>query len=364
MSDLRILRDSYAEVKRLAFFREIVETCKEGHIYFFDLITSLEERVQRVKTFWQGYVREVKDDGGFIQFSRKHKVAINYLKIAHLLEWVKVYVTRLIITVYGDTLHQLPREENIFRLSIHEKCLFLKRLLMTDLDCMIPLLGVIKNGHQDYGSIKEQYKDNLITFLYDKKEKSSSVYTRKKIDEVVTKVRSWKDRVLDHRVSPRLSWYIDLGLLEYDGEKYELLRTGELLFDEMRSLYFLDDGWFHNDFFNLLSKVYEENLGKRWAELGIKSRQWQELVHEDRTSIFMNLLEEGFSKFSEETLKRMSATSFLDYGCISTLVDRGIKGCTFKTLEGLLEDMSTKPRPLIYYYWSEYRGNGYIRKEI
>lgn len=320
------------------------------------LINKLEEWAQVNNIYLKKYV----NSSGEITRTIRHNAAIRYLKLAEDLDFVTKSGEMYGITKYGQVLVNIPKiTNNRFELDLFEICIFLRRILLKDLDGLTPVFGILNSGSGIQAEIQAEYKAKLLDVLKSKEKKCKDLSEKIPYREHIDKIQRWTNekKYLENLVPPRLNWLLDLKLIDWGKYKstltYELNNAGSRMAKELFLLNETDDTneeWFENGYYSAFYEAYKSDLPKMKSFKGYSANI--------RKKIIRSYITEAFPIFKWEKIPRMTLSVFFEYTCTKLLIKEGIV-CGFNDLKEELERIAAFEKS-IQFRWIPSKNDGFL----
>ena len=224
----------------------------------------------------------------------------------------------------GDVLAVLPTEENPFKLSIAQRHLMLKRLIVTDYDYLGALIGTltIKRGEE-----WELFREKVNTLW----KRKIDLALNENLDHVIrlrnaiATTQNWKKdprRFYSENIkATRLEWLVDLRLLRRWNQKANsiILRNGSCKILQ-RGL--IGPDWVRRSYTSEFARCYSNSMVQ-------PIMNWLELSEQRRRETLSMLLAESMNLFRPfKTVNKISANQFLEYSS-SKLLESGIVASSY-----------------------------------
>ena len=369
---LRQIGVSFSQVQRLAIIRELVRLASKGYTKK-EIILAIEDYCNNTKKAFSNYLRQIgikewnEGGRGFVKRTIRHRDAEKYLRVVASMKLIEARGDLLLPTVYGDVIIALRsnNNENPYALIPKERFFFTKFLLMRDIDQLGIIISLLRKQVMDKEEMAKHFKNMFIEVISKRLKVCESPFQREKLQKILYDVYRWPERWSDspirHRVESRFGWLADLGLARYEREngkgrgRYVLVLNSDFdyLFQDIEKIPFMNldksrfDYFIHHDFHYKYTKLFFKNVTLRWKDLS------PEKIRDNLKS----LLSECLSKFG--TVGTISAISAIEYICCA-LASKGILASFYDIMDSL-QKIGEILGPNYRFFWSEYRGDGFIK---
>jgi len=342
MFEVRRIKVSFSHTRLLRIFSII---CKYAYEHHGTIIPNVDcpQIVDEIKNRFGGRYR-------------KPSIIIDYLKTAEAMGLLSSYLgRRFFLTDYGLLIAcgVLEDDLNNLYLSSFEKMFYLQTLIRKDLDYLYVIstilpkfqflikgaLQVLFMSRSRLGSlekIREEFKEKL-------KQRIDSLYKSAEGRKLLTKVDEWKERTLNHRISSRIFWLVELMFEDHFVPKAIDKYTDEIIQKVERLHESLDKIEFSINYDELVDNIFPEIY---LYTFGIKTK----------ADIDNNLIKNEIKKNISEYWEKMSSLEIKNFGNrISALPFLLLLQMKFLSL-GIALSMDT----IIKFFRKEMTNEGYI----
>lgn len=326
------------KVRRLGYFCQLTKILRKYKTAPFALIIKdIEKWSVENKEFLKAYDEEIpsprrRDSNGEIIPvgeiipSVKHEDAKRYIRTANEIGLITNVGTRWFNTKRGNSLAETTYGENPFDITLHQKGLFLKYLLLEDYDYILTI-SKMKNYRGEEAQI--EFRKNVKNRLKIKMESESNIVHLKKVHDDLDKWKKDPKKYFDESINAtRIEWFWDLKALDWD--------------DKNKKYKFKED--FNNSFLiqyplteNLINNEYYANFYNFYKEF-FKSNEikyWENIPEKNKTRLLSSYLDECHRLFGSVGYWKISALQFFEYTCQALLFDKNIIS-GFEVLENSL----------------------------
>lgn len=349
------------KVRRLGYFLQIVKEVGETSLAEETLLARLTSWAENNANFLNQYI----DSTGVIRQSTKSTSARRYLSSALQIELVAKIGREYKLTKHGKVLSLFTSEGNLspFLLTLKQKCFLLNKLLLFDLDYLIPLLQLLRKlGKCTLSSLQDEFREAVLSWSGIKSNSIFSEESRKRNEllRVENRIKSWckPKKYIEHIVPPRIHWFLDLQLIDWDfykkTRKFALSKKGNIFLSHLpqtQNHLYVDCDWLENDYFeDFILAFSPESAITRFSQL----------PHKKQHEIMHNFLKRSFDVFGATDVLRIAASQFLYYTCVELAITNKI-ACGVNDLKQSLNKISSSGKSY-YFYWSAQQNDGHITK--
>jgi len=334
--EYRAVEGTNTKVRRLAYLTAIVSLLGRSGLGERALLTRLMRWGQRSKTWLEDYWVQT----GEVTSTYRNSAGGRYLHFATNLGLVASISGVYRVTRVGLVLWELVKgyaaDRNPFYLTKSERLFYAHLLLERDADILLTIADcLLAQPGSSLAQIQRSFQSELINRLNKKIGVSQDERLRQRLLDRRAEVERWRkpERYVEHIVPPRLSWLLDLDVLEpgsFSRHRFLGTEAGIRFLSAVPRLggdHFSDvtDEWLQTSFWSAASALL--NLGPL-----VDWNQLDDQMHSE----LVQLLAEAFKQFQYTVVPKVSLTQILLYLSIRFMLEHRIEVSSM-TLRNWLE---------------------------
>jgi len=325
ISNILRLTNSHVKTRRLYYLYKIAQLLQaKNTLSKQTLITDLKKWAEENKNHLRNHI----DQTGEISTL---KAGERYLNLSKELGLISFVGTQFVNTIDGTVLSKFKSvNEEPYKLFCELKCFLLKKLLEKDFDYLVPIASLImKEEDVNFLRFKERFSRHL--------KASRLLGTPVEGLMLLREMEKWKSPekfFQEHIFAPRIGWFLDLELLDW--EKFKAKSKIEFT-DQTREFLMKLESTKQNKLLEYLDNNYYNqfaNVGK----IG-KFDRLSELPDKQKKRKIVEYLQRVFSDFETTLTKSISSRSFFEYtACYALCREQLI--CERKDMERAILEIS------------------------
>jgi len=258
-------------------------------------------------------------------------------------------------TKAGEVLSSLPREENPFKLTLSQKHLIFKHLLVRDHDYLVSLLAAVIA--QSEGEEWSRFQTGVMQIWKKKVRMAKSQSEYLALHDAFDTIRSWKRNPKRHYhediKATRIEWLLDLGLAKHWNQTNNSVDLRQCV-KALLAKDLLDSNWIENNYTEEFSRCYD-------SARDVSRLAWSQYPPSSQDTMMIEILREAVTRFRPlESLFKISADQFFDFAD-SVLLDRKRVVASYHELRSSLASLSeSKTTPFKYVETVAPADSGYI----
>jgi hypothetical protein len=190
--------------------------------------------------------------------------------------------------------------QDSFHLRDEERLFFLFDLLAYDRDVIWPLLIQLRDGPYKKRHLRSLFPTAFKAHLASVRRHCGTVRARRQVDDAIDRTNRWErpEVYMEHVVDPRLSWFVDLQLCQFEKDEVRLTPSGEQLasmfveWSEHHIIPVTKEYLRWQYFKQVAPRLREQSIGKEGRpsqnQMATPLREYCDFVHQNTKSLAPN----------------------------------------------------------------------------